>query len=1183
MTRTRFLLETLTWHWRSNLAVLLGVAVGAAVLSGALIVGDSVRGSLRDMTLVRLGRIDHALHGPRFVREQLADDLAALPAFQSRFDGVAPAIILPAVLEKPTDEGAGAASRAGHVRVYGVDARAWQLLDHGPESPPENDEVILSAGLARELSVRPGDAITISLELPSDVPRDALLGKRDDTSVQAPLTVRTVLAERAAVGRLGLEPDQQAPRNAFVSLGTLQDRLGLAARRATRRDPQPAPARVNALLVAAQTAVPEAASAGAAEELTHRLGDAWRLSDLHLRIVTRADRGYIALESERMILEPAVARAAQATAQALQAATSPVLVYIANEMSVAGRPVAGDPRAQPPGYSRYSVVAGLDPATFADPSAPFGPFTFDAPIPSAPLDQGDLDEPDGTGAILLNDWLAADLDAGVGDVIRLTYHLVGSHGELPEVERRFVVRGIVKLAEAAADRGLTPEVRGITDVDSFDDWDAPFPMKTVTKRDDAYWQRYRATPKAFVTLDTARRLWSSRYGDLTSIRIAPAPGQTLESLERDFSSALLHNLGPAGVGLAFQPVKQQGLQAAAGTTDFGGLFLGFSLFLILSAMILIGLLFRLGIERRGSQVGLLLAIGFSHAQVRLLLLLESLLVVAAGALLGLLAAVAYASLIVHGLKTWWIGAIGTRFLSVHVLPGSLAIGAAIAVIIGLAAVWWGMRSIWRVSPRGLLAGETTVPLSDANRAQRRRRALRVAQSAAGLGVLATLLVALRVVPAAEAFAGFNWPTIVFFLTGLSLLAAGLAALAARLDSDRSTLVSGSGFSGLSRLGARNAARNRNRSLLSAGLIACATFLIVAIAAGHRNPAGEAPEKNSGNGGFTLVAESAVPVVYDLNSPAGRAKLGLDDDEATRRLQAVRQVVAFAVNPGENASCLNIYQTTQPTVLGVPQEMLDRGGFRFVGADRDNPWNVLSEVDANGAIPVLGDMNTLQYSLHVGPGATLEIRDEFQQPVKVRIAGMLDGSVFQGVLLMGEKHFQRLFPSRAGARYFLIDVPPADARQVADLLESKLPGFDAEHVVDRLAGFLAVQNTYLSTFQALGGLGLVLGTIGLATVMLRNVIERRAELALLRAVGFRESGLAWLVLCENSLLLAWGVFSGTVAALVAMLPHLVSTEANVPWWSVALLLATVFVVGTAAALAAVRGAIRTPVVATLRAG
>jgi ABC-type antimicrobial peptide transport system permease subunit len=242
---------------------------------------------------------------------------------------------------------------------------------------------------------------------------------------------------------------------------------------------------------------------------------------------------------------------------------------------------------------------------------------------------------------------------------------------------------------------------------------------------------------------------------------------------------------------------------------------------------------------------------------------------------------------------------------------------------------------------------------------------------------------------------------------------------------------------------------------------------------------------------------------------------------------------------------------------------------------------LRGTESDGAIPVVGDMNTLQYSLHVGIGQTLEIRDELQQPVKVRIAGMLDGSVFQGVLLMGDEHFRRMFPSRAGAQYFLIEAPPDQSALVSDLLESKLRGFDAEPVSERLQNFLAVQNTYLSTFQALGALGLLLGTIGLGTVMLRNVLERRRELALLRAVGFRDGRLAWLVLCENALLLAWGLVCGSASALLAMLPHLLTTGADVPWAGVVTIVLTVFVVGMTASLAAARSALRTPVLATLR--
>jgi ABC-type antimicrobial peptide transport system permease subunit len=156
----------------------------------------------------------------------------------------------------------------------------------------------------------------------------------------------------------------------------------------------------------------------------------------------------------------------------------------------------------------------------------------------------------------------------------------------------------------------------------------------------------------------------------------------------------------------------------------------------------------------------------------------------------------------------------------------------------------------------------------------------------------------------------------------------------------------------------------------------------------------------------------------------------------------------------------------------------------------------------------------------------------------------------------------------------------DFARLSHLLESRLPGFDAERVGDRIKAFLEVQNTYLETFQALGGLGLLLGTFGLATVMLRNVLERRSELALLRAVGFRNSKLGALVLWENAFLLSWGLTAGTTSALLAMLPHILSTGGAVPW-SAALTIAAIFAFGMTAALLAVSAAVRTPIVTTLR--
>ena len=134
---------------------------------------------------------------------------------------------------------------------------------------------------------------------------------------------------------------------------------------------------------------------------------------------------------------------------------------------------------------------------------------------------------------------------------------------------------------------------------------------------------------------------------------------------------------------------------------------------------------------------------------------------------------------------------------------------------------------------------------------------------------------------------------------------------------------------------------------------------------------------------------------------------------------------------------------------------------------------------------------------------------------------------------------------------------------------------------RLAGFFAVQNTYLSTFQSLGGLGLLLGTFGLATVQLRSVLERRGELALMRAAGFRRTLLARLVMIENALLLIGGLGVGVAAALVAVLPHWLGGGAGVPWLSLAATLAVVLLVGLAAGGLAVRATLRAELLPALR--
>src|SRR5262249_12284914 len=144
-----------------------------------------------------------------------------------------------------------------------------------------------------------------------------------------------------------------------------------------------------------------------------------------------------------------------------------------------------------------------------------------------------------------------------------------------------------------------------------------------------------------------------------------------------------------------------------------------------------------------------------------------------------------------------------------------------------------------------------------------------------------------------------------------------------------------------------------------------------------------------------------------------------------------------------------------------------------------------------------------------------------------------------------------------------------------------PAFTAPPGAQRLASYLAVENTYLATFQALGGLGLLLGALGLAVVLLRSVWERRGELALLRALGFRRSALGWLVLAENGWLLALGLAVGAASAVRAVAPHLLAGGGELLWLQLLGLLGLVLAVGLAAGAAAVAATLRAPLLPALR--
>jgi ABC-type antimicrobial peptide transport system permease subunit len=288
--------------------------------------------------------------------------------------------------------------------------------------------------------------------------------------------------------------------------------------------------------------------------------------------------------------------------------------------------------------------------------------------------------------------------------------------------------------------------------------------------------------------------------------------------------------------------------------------------------------------------------------------------------------------------------------------------------------------------------------------------------------------------------------------------------------------------------------------------------------------------------------------------------------------------------------LNLYQPREPRILAPAPGFIAENRFAFADslaatdAERANPWLLLERDLPDGAMPVIADANSLAYVLHRKLGEEIVLNEGTDQALRLRFVAALSDSLFQSELLMSERNFLRAFPEQEGYRFFLLDAAPGKSARVAALLESRLSdfGFDATSAGERLAEFHRVENTYLSTFQTLGGLGTILGTLGLATVLLRNVLERKRELALLRAVGYNARHLALMVVAENALLLFCGLLTGVLCALLAIAPAFYARGGRLPTASLAVLLALVVVAGLAASVVATVAALRSPLLPALRA-
>lgn len=1080
MTSWKLVMRSLLYHWKTHIGVLLGSAITSAVILGALVVGDSVKFSLKNMALSRLGKVQLAIDSKtRYFRTELMTDLKS-----DLGEPITSALLLHGIAINTENS-----LRANNVQVFGIEKNFWNFRIGNTNSfNTELDEnhAIINERLAKKIGVKINDEILLRVEKTGIIPLDAPMSLDTDFSSSFRLIIKSVTPEND-IGSFSFQVSQIAPFNVFVSLDLLGKKVDLFGKS-------------NVLLIGNKYEVPSA---------NNLIKKHWKLADVDLEVYEIPEQNVIELHTGRIFLDPIVANIALTNSKSAYG----VLTYFVNEIKFGNK------------TTPYSIVSAIDPKY---------------------VDNIKDNE------IIINEWLANDLSAKPGDIIELKYFVFGDNRKLEEKTNKFHVRKISEMKGIYADKTLMPNFPGLADSENCRDWKPgiPIDLNKIRKKDEEYWDLYRGTPKAIIALKKGQELWGNRFGNLTAIRY-PLQNNSKTTIEL----AIRQNLDPSSFGLFFQPIRETILSTSNPSTDFGQLFLSLSFFLIFAASLLTALLFVFNIQKRSEEIGTLLALGFSSKQVRKLIILEGVILAILGSILGIGIGIYYTKMVLYTLSTIWRGAIGTSSIKYYASPITLLIGALSGIIISLLAMRLIIRKQTKLSARELL----TYDYSSIFLSSYKPRLI--------------LFIGLLLIIIALAIIVFNFSVKIdknLFLLSSGFLLFGFFAINFYLLSILSKLPKRLTLRSVS---ISNSSRRLGRSIAIIIMLSFGIFLVIAIGANRQSPLKDAEQRSSGTGGFALYGESTLPILKNIR----------ENSELSNDILKNTSFVFFRVFDGDDASCLNLNRIQKPRLLGVnPEELDNRKAFTFTKSLSNKNFLILNE-SMEDVVNAIGDDSTVTWGLRMSIGDTLPYTDERGNTFYIRVVGTIANSILQGSFIISEREFIRRFPSISGYRVFLVDTPFDNRQELSKALAYYYEDFGIEIIkaTERLAEFNVVFDTYLSIFQMLGGLAIIIGSLGLGVVVMRNVMERRNELAILRAIGFTRRTIQWFVINEHWFLLSLGLANGVISGIVSVLPVLKTPGTNIPYRSLILTILLIFFSGILWIYLATKSALKGSLLPALR--
>jgi ABC-type lipoprotein release transport system permease subunit len=1119
---------------RSVIPLLIALLIPSASIVAPLTMGSSFGSSLKESIYASLGEVDEVVRSQTLMREGVFDALKSDPGLSSMTDAIAPALIDPATAYNETVN-----RRDSQVDIMGVDA---QISSFGPFKgidgailPPgiPDGSAYLVEDLADRLSLRAGDVVNVTFK----DPRYSLESVYSPVAgmLHGQLRIKGVIKDEG-LGALNLAPRSDARRLIYVNLGWLQDKIGQNG--------------VNAILISnngdARAGVD--ATASVTERVSAILNASVGYSEGGFNVT--ATGSYVKLENDKIFFDDSYEARVKGSDARIKEVSSQVS-YFVNMIKFGSKWVS------------YSTVTGFD----AGQDTAFGMF----------VENGSKQQISGKLAgneIMVTNYTVERLGLKVGDKVTLNYTLYDRAFRKTFKYDEFTVKYVVNLEGKANDPGLMPPFPGIKGTKSCGDWKPPIPIdySIMTNADLDYWLKHGGTPKAYISLSRGKQMWGNDLGNLTTIKALPASGTSIPQLAKGIEGGLNSSLRPGEMGVYIDTVKKTSLDSVQGMEIMTEALVAFGSAVTLSGMLLIYVLVQSHIESRRREIGTLMSSGFSNRSIVRLLAYEGAMLALCASVLGVLVGVAFAALGIWASNNLWsaILPLSSRFY----LPDGLTmiIGFVAGAIVSTLSFVFGTHHASKGNAVSAMRDRPEVEES-------RKKKVRWNLVPVVIGIIISISALFAPQPYLNVLLLIGPPLVLTFASsrsrsigtmGYLASIAWIIAYASLLSSSEGNLlllyyfVSGdllllltayfiylrlealvSILSRRMRLG-RISMKYQMRRIKRTGTYILAyafvVFPLLTLSAYVPLQSSELSKQLvEQGGGYDIVGETDAPLFFDLGDANARASHGVTGFPNNTE---VVQFLSYG-NPG--GTCSNLNSQAPPKLLAANSTFTAESKIPFAESiEPSRGWELLH--GSSHGTPAIGDYTTVVWILGKGVGDTVHITDETGHGVELTIVALLHDSIFQGSVFVSERTMKQLYPTQSQYSYFLFKgVGTADT---ASRIEGSLAsyGMRAKLVKDVVASNMKVELTYVSMLQALLIVGVIIGTFGFAAKVSKEVVERRFEIGVMRAVGVDRNSLIALMFGENLFILLLGFGVALLSAFIAsilflhMMPPLIDSLA-----------------------------------------